>query len=198
MNKQDFLLKFIELSSKNAINENALLMASDEIYGNKKAYLLDFPSSIEEVVKSCESFYDNQLLEIEEISSEKSITSKVKKALYHRIYGNGERKEFYQKLSIYYFKQANVKQGLNNRWSSVDFIWKLAGDKSLDYNYYSKRGLLYAIYNRATQHYTNSSEKKFEETSLIIDKMLEKIRKFNNFKQNFKLNNIPFIRVFTK
>lgn len=196
--KNNFLKKFIEISSINGISEDSLYKASQEIYSHPKGFLIDYIEGLSEVVKECENYFDNALQDDDEIKNEKSVTLKIKKSLISRIYSDGKRKIFYKALSNYYFKNSNMLQAAKNRWSSVDCMWNLAGDKSTDYNYYTKRSLLFSIYNKAMHTYTNSKELNFEETSLVIDNSLEKIAKFNKFKKNFTLNNIPFIRVFTK
>ncbi len=41
---------------------------------------------------------------------------------------------------------SNVLTTKNLLWSYADDIWYLAGDRSMDYNYYSKRTLFLAVY----------------------------------------------------
>ena len=54
-------------------------------------------------------------------------------------------KKLYQdvKISSSTWKHFNVNKMLHE---NSDFIWKLSGDKSNDFSYYSKRGLLSMIY----------------------------------------------------
>jgi ubiquinone biosynthesis protein COQ9 len=43
---------------------------------------------------------------------------------------------------------SNVAFGVQQLWQNCDVIWRLAGDKSLDFNYYTKRTLLAKVYVR--------------------------------------------------
>jgi ubiquinone biosynthesis protein COQ9 len=196
--KDQYIEKFISIEASCQISEEYAQLISEEIYGKPKAYFLDFTFGLKEIVSSSEEYLDNLLQFETDILNEKSITQKIKQLLYSRIYGKSDRKNFYKALSNYYFKRSNIPEALKNRWNTVSYIWDLAGDNSLDFNYYSKRSILYAIYNKALHNYSSSNELGFEETSKIIDKSLENVGKFNKFKKNISLSNIPFIRLFTK
>jgi ubiquinone biosynthesis protein COQ9 len=41
---------------------------------------------------------------------------------------------------------SNLNSTTNLLWSFADEVWVLAGDRSLDYNYYTKRTLFITIY----------------------------------------------------
>lgn len=193
-----FLQKFIEYAYENGICDETVYISSKEIYGNDKGFWIDFIKGLPDVVNSVETYFDHALLDNQEIDECHSVTEKIRKCLHKRIYADGSRKEFYKELSNFYIKEKNILSLFKNRWNTVDYIWYIAGDKSTDFNYYTKRSLLYAIYNRAMHNYTHSNEYEFEQTSKKIDKDLEKIKKFNKFKHNLKLKNIPFVRQFVK
>ena len=75
-------------------------------------------------------------------------------------------------------------------------MWILAGDKSLDYNYYTKRILLGGIYITTVLYWLDSDNR--DDVSKFIDRRISNIMEFEKIKKNiskiFKINKLklPF------
>lgn len=54
----------------------------------------------------------------------------------------------------------------------VDEIWYLAGDRSLDFNWYSKRGLLAGVYTSTEMFMALDSSPDFQNTFKFLDRRL--------------------------
>ena len=84
------------------------------------------------------------------------------------------------KLNDYYKSFSGANLFLKNTWKTCDHIWRLAGDKSLDFNYYSKRILLYTIYTKAYKAYfCGNNSDRVQKTSDSIDKGLDRVKNIN-------------------
>ena len=68
----------------------------------------------------------------------------------------------------------------------ADEIWFLSGDKSTDYNYYTKRFLLMKIYALTFSFFIFDRSEKFENTKIFLEKQIELVLGFGKLKQKFK------------
>jgi len=84
-------------------------------------------------------------------------------------------------------------------WQIVDAIWYMAGDKATDFNYYTKRILLYSVYIPSLVYWMSNkrSDKGLEN---FIDNLLIRVNKIGKvkswFKNDFKFSDLPIIRFF--
>ncbi|MAI29754.1 MAG: COQ9 family protein [Rickettsiales bacterium] len=67
-----------------------------------------------------------------------------------------------------------------------DEIWFLSGDKSTDYNYYTKRFLLMKIYALTFSFFIFDRSEKFQNTKKFLEKQIELVLGFGKLKQKFK------------
>lgn len=86
-------------------------------------------------------------------------------------------------------------------WSNADDIWSLAGDKSLDFNYYTKRGFLGIIYAQTLMFWLeDKSEDNFLTWRYLEERVEWAIRmggiktKINNVIEKINVKNIPLLR----
>ena len=70
----------------------------------------------------------------------------------------------------------------------ADEIWFLAGDKSTDYNYYTKRIILMNIYAITFSFFVFDNSKDLERTKKFLDKEISAVLKFGNLKNKLKKN----------
>jgi len=65
--------------------------------------------------------------------------------------------------------------GMKRLWQSADLMWHIAGDKSIDYNYYTKRGLLSALYVSTILYWLNDDSDNFSATRNFVQRRIETI-----------------------
>ena len=70
-----------------------------------------------------------------------------------------------------------------------DEIWFLSGDKSTDYNYYTKRFLLMKIYALTFSFFIFDRSENFQNTKKFLEKQIELVLGFGKLKQKFKKKN---------
>ena len=68
----------------------------------------------------------------------------------------------------------------------ADEIWFLAGDKSTDYNYYTKRIILMNIYAITFSFFVFDNSKDLERTKKFLDREISAVLKFGNLKNKLK------------
>jgi ubiquinone biosynthesis protein COQ9 len=90
-----------------------------------------------------------------------------------------------KKIFIHLIKNNNSNKVLNYIYSVADIIWKISSDRSVDFNYYTKRLVLSSVYLKILIlifYRDNLTEKDIE---LEIQKSLEHIKLVSQFKIKF-------------
>ncbi|KAI9146562.1 COQ9-domain-containing protein [Paraphysoderma sedebokerense] len=67
----------------------------------------------------------------------------------------------------------NVPKSLQHLAELVDEMWFLAGDRSYDFNYYTKRALLSSVYTTTELYMMTDTSPDFEATMKFLDRRLE-------------------------
>lgn len=64
---------------------------------------------------------------------------------------------------------------LRNWYKVVDLIWRAAGDKSVDFNFYTKRGLLAAVYGATVLYWLDDRSEGCSGTWAFLDRRIEDV-----------------------
>jgi ubiquinone biosynthesis protein COQ9 len=67
-------------------------------------------------------------------------------------------------------------------WRSADKMWRLAGDKATDYNHYTKRTLLAAVYGSTISVFLDDDSDNFADTRAFLDRRIENVMQFEKVK----------------
>ncbi len=94
-------------------------------------------------------------------------------------------KNLIKKIFIHLIKNNNPNKVLNYIYSVADIIWKISNDRSVDFNYYTKRLILSSVYLKILIlifYRDNLTDKDIE---VEIQKSLEHIKLVSQFKIKF-------------
>jgi ubiquinone biosynthesis protein COQ9 len=108
-------------------------------------------------------------------------------------------KNLIKKIFIHLIKNNNSNKVLNYIYSVADIIWKISSDRSVDFNYYTKRLILSSVYSKILIlifYRDNLTDKDIE---VEIQKSLEHIKLVSQFKIKFNfLKNVKeFLSLFS-
>ena len=67
---------------------------------------------------------------------------------------------------------ANAIAGCTSIWRTVDLMWSVAGDKADDYNYYTKRSLLAAVWTSTFLFWLEDRSDQFAESWAFLDRRI--------------------------
>ena len=76
----------------------------------------------------------------------------------------------------------NVPAALRRGWHSADLMWRLAGDTATDYNHYSKRATLAALYAATLAVFADDASPGHTETWAFLDRRIEGVMRFEKAK----------------
>ena len=107
-------------------------------------------------------------------------------------------KNFYKKIflnSLLPHKNVSLPSQL---YKSVDQIWYLAGDTSVDFNFYTKRLILAGIYSRVVLFFFNNNNQK--ELEHLLDTDLKRVAKIPKLKSKINIikDYLPKVMKFVK
>lgn len=79
----------------------------------------------------------------------------------------------------------NNLSALKTLYNTVDLMWYMAGDKSTDFNFYTKRMTLAAVYSTTLLFWLDDTSNNQEETAQFLKRRLGNVADFGKFKQKF-------------
>ncbi len=71
-------------------------------------------------------------------------------------------------------------------WRSADRMWRLAGDTATDFNHYTKRMTLSAVYASTLAVFVNDESEDFAETRAFLDRRIDNVMQFEKVKAQAK------------
>jgi ubiquinone biosynthesis protein COQ9 len=71
-------------------------------------------------------------------------------------------------------------------WRTADTLWRAAGDRSTDYNYYTKRTLLAAVYSTTLLVWLNDESTEQQESWAFLDRRIAGVMRFEKAKAEWR------------
>jgi ubiquinone biosynthesis protein COQ9 len=88
-------------------------------------------------------------------------------------------------LSILAMPQ-NIALALRISWRSVDAMWRIAGDTSTDFNHYTKRMTLAAVYGSTMLVWLDDRSEELSETASFLDRRIDDAMKIEKLKAQWR------------
>ena len=110
---------------------------------------------------------------------------RIRKILLSKIEIMNKEKNFYKKIflnSLLHNKSVSLPKQL---YKSIDHIWYLAGDTSVDFNFYTKRLILAGIYSRVVLFFFNNNNQN--ELENLLDLNLKRVAKIPELKSKINI-----------
>jgi ubiquinone biosynthesis protein COQ9 len=65
-------------------------------------------------------------------------------------------------------------------------MWRIAGDKATDFNHYSKRAILMAVYGSTSLVWLDDDSAGFAETRAFLDRRIDEVMRFEKAKAGWR------------
>ncbi|MCJ2183856.1 COQ9 family protein [Novosphingobium sp. 1949] len=79
----------------------------------------------------------------------------------------------------------NLARSTQLGWRSADRMWRLAGDTATDYNHYTKRTTLAAIYAATLHVFAREKDPEKPETRAFLERRIDGVMRFEKVKAQF-------------
>ncbi len=108
-----------------------------------------------------------------------------------------QRESLRRALAILAMPQ-NIAHAAKLGWRSVDLIWRAAGDTATDYNHYTKRGILMAVYTATITVFLDDESEGWADTKAFLARRIGGIMRFEKAKAGFaqRTENLPSLSRF--
>jgi ubiquinone biosynthesis protein COQ9 len=71
-------------------------------------------------------------------------------------------------------------------WRTADVVWRIAGDTSTDFNHYTKRMTLGAVYGSTLLVWLDDRSEDWSETAAFLDRRIDDVMKFEKLKAQWR------------
>ena len=142
-----------------------------------------FPKGINDVFLNFNEIIRLKLHDLTKLKLKKlSVSEKIKFLLFSRLEILEKEKINFKPLLRYLILPQNLLFTNKLLFKVCDEIWFLAGDKSLDFNYYSKRIILMNIYSTGLIYWIFDKSPKKIKSNEFISKQIKNVSKIGKFK----------------
>lgn len=94
---------------------------------------------------------------------------------------NPDREALRRAMAIMAMPQ-NLVHSAKIGWRSADRMWRLAGDNASDFNHYTKRATLSAVYGSTLSVFVNDESTDFADTRAFLDRRIDNVMQFEKAK----------------
>lgn len=138
---------------------------------------LVFPSGVIEMIEYCNQYADKLMLEaIKNFATGMKVREKIAAAIFQKFSLYQKHRAFVSKTFSVLCIPQNILHTQKMAWNTVDLIWYEAGlDRSVDFNYYTKRGLLLAVYNASFMYWLSDDSLDFVDTKQFVMQRLDEV-----------------------
>ena len=195
--KIQFFEAILDLLPFHDWNKKLMLAAEKKCQFSLGYYKLLFPRGLGEVISELSAWQDQEMIDdLTKLNIQGRTKEKIAIAIYRRIILNSKISHI--KYMSYFISTASIGLASSLAWQTCSKIWYIVGDKAVDFNYYTKRGLLLSVYASAITFYASDESAEDNETKQFINDSLDFITNLAKIKNIFKLpkiENIPFLRL---
>ncbi len=147
-----------------------------------------FPRGVRSVVRHWLDLADRQLLE--DIKGHDLESMRIRDRIAFLVRTRLERwaphREAVRRALALSLFPGHAEDYLRAGYSMVDAMWREAGDRSTDYNFYTKRGLLAVVYSSTLLVWLDDRSEGFNDTWAFMDRRIADVMKIPKFQSRIK------------
>jgi ubiquinone biosynthesis protein COQ9 len=114
------------------------------------------------------------------------IREKIRGLVWRRLEIMGPAREAIRRALAILAMPQNLPLALQTSWRSADVMWRIAGDTSTDFNHYTKRMTLGAVYASTLLVWLDDQSEGWMETSAFLDRRIDNVMSFEKFKAQWR------------
>lgn len=106
----------------------------------------------------------------------------------YRLEAVAEDKDAVRRGSALFALPHHAPEGAKLIWGTADVIWTALGDSSKDYNWYTKRATLSAVYGSTVLFWLGDDSEDYEATWEFLDRRIDNVMSFEKVKAQVNAN----------
>ena len=114
------------------------------------------------------------------------IRERIRALIWRRLEIMGDAREAARRALAILAMPQNVPLAMRISWRTSDLMWRLAGDTSADFNHYTKRMTLGAVYASTLLAWLDDQTEGWSETAAFLDRRIEDVMSFEKWKAQWR------------
>ncbi|WP_310468148.1 COQ9 family protein [Sphingomonas sp.] len=114
------------------------------------------------------------------------IREKIRALVWQRLELMGPAREAVRRALATLAMPHNMPLGMKLSWRSADVMWRLAGDTATDFNHYTKRLTLGAVYGSTLLVWLDDAGDGWPDTAAFLDRRIDDVMRFEKFKAGWR------------
>ena len=110
------------------------------------------------------------------------IRDRIKLALHTRLEQAADDREAVRRALAVLATPSNAPHATRTLWNTADAMWRAAGDTATDFNHYSKRLILGAVYSASLLYWLDDDSDGHADTWAFIDRRIDNVMQFEKSK----------------
>jgi ubiquinone biosynthesis protein COQ9 len=135
---------------------------------------------IQEVDRALEAYFTPEQL------AKLKIRDKIRALVWRRLEIMGPAREAVRRALAILAMPQNLPLALRISWRSTDLMWRIAGDISTDFNHYTKRMTLGAVYGSTLLVWLDDQSEGWADTAAFLDRRIDGVMRFEKFKAEWR------------
>ena len=135
---------------------------------------------IQEVDRALESSFTPEAL------AAMKIRERIRTLVWRRLEIMGPAREAVRSALAILAMPQNVPLSLRAGWRTADLMWRIAGDSSTDFNHYTKRMTLGAVYASTLLAWLDDNSEGWADTAAFLDRRIDNVMQFEKWKAQWR------------
>ena len=135
---------------------------------------------IQEVDRALEAWFTPKRLQ------DKKIREKIRALVWKRLEIMGPAREGVRRALAILAMPQNIPLALRISWRTADLMWRIAGDTSTDFNHYTKRITLGAVYASTLLAWLDDRSEGWKDTAAFLDRRIDDVMRFEKLKAEWR------------
>jgi ubiquinone biosynthesis protein COQ9 len=114
------------------------------------------------------------------------IREKIRALVWRRLEIMGPAREAVRRALAILAMPQNVPLALRTGWRTADLMWRIAGDTSTDFNHYTKRMTVGAVYGSTLLVWLDDQSEGWTETAAFLNRRIDNVMRFEKFKAEWR------------
>jgi ubiquinone biosynthesis protein COQ9 len=170
-----------------AVNSSAAQLGVDPAQA-RLAFPKDAPGMIEAWIAGVDAAMEAHFTP--EIIAAMKVRDRIRSMIWFRLETTGNAREAVRSALAILAMPQNLPLVLRTGWRSADRMWRIAGDTATDYNHYTKRLTLSAVYTATLLAWLDDASLGWTDTAAFLDRRLADVMRFEKWKAEWRGNAI--------
>jgi ubiquinone biosynthesis protein COQ9 len=114
------------------------------------------------------------------------IREKIRALVWRRLEIMGPAREAVRRALAILAMPQNLPLALRISWRTADLMWRIAGDTSTDFNHYTKRMTLGAVYGSTLIAWLDDETEGWSDTAAFLDRRIDNVMSFEKWKAEWR------------